>query len=207
MDTFLSVLGIGVVVFASTNIDDIVLLSVFFADLQLRPRNIVLGQFLGIGALTCASLIAALAALMIPAGWTALLGLVPLGLGARRLLTLRRNPDAKAAADEASQRQAKEQRIAQRTHSQVLAVAGVTVANGGDNLGVYVPLFASAPGLIPLYVVLFAVMTALWCLLGYLLVHNRLLGQHVCRYGRVVLPFVLMALGLHILSGARGLLH
>jgi cadmium resistance protein CadD (predicted permease) len=95
----------------------------------------------------------------------------------------------------------------QRTHSQVLAVAGVTVANGGDNLGVYIPLFASATGMIPLYVALVAAMTALWCSLGYLLVHNRLLGQHICRYGRVVLPFVLIALGLHILSGARVLLH
>jgi cadmium resistance protein CadD (predicted permease) len=208
MDTFLSALGIGVVVFASTNIDDLLLLSAFFAHPQLRTRNIVLGQFLGIGALIAASLIAALAALVIPAGWTALLGLVPLGLGVRGLLMLRRNPGPRGmAADEAPQLQAQEQRMEQRTHSQVLTVAGVTVANGGDNLGVYIPLFASATGMIPLYVAIFAAMTALWCLLGYLLVHNRLLGQQVRHYGRVVLPFVLLALGLHILSGARVLLH
>jgi cadmium resistance protein CadD (predicted permease) len=206
MDTFLSALGIGVVVFTSTNIDDLLLLSAFFAHPQLRTRYIVLGQFLGIGALIGASLIAALAALVISVGWTALRGFVPLGLGVRGLLTLHQNPGSRAAAGDVPQRQARAQRMEQCTHSQVLAVAGVTVANGGDNLGVYIPLFASATGMIPLYVALFAVMTALWCLLGYLLVNNRLLGQHVSRYGRVVLPFVLMALGLHILSGALGLL-
>ena len=207
MNTFLSVLSLGVVVFASTNIDDLVLLSAFFAHPQLQTRNIVVGQFLGIGALTGASLMAALAALVIPAGWTALLGLVPLGLGVRGLLALRRHLNPRAATDEAPPRQAQVQRMDPHTHSQVLAVAGVTVANGGDNLGVYIPLFAHATGMIPLYVALFAAMTALWCLLGYLLVHNRLLGQHVGRYGRAALPFVLMAPGLHILLGARVLWH
>jgi len=73
----LSQLGIGVVVFASTNIDDIFLLSAFFADPHLRPRSVVAGQFLGIGALVTASAVAALAAVVIPPGWSSLLGLVP----------------------------------------------------------------------------------------------------------------------------------
>jgi cadmium resistance protein CadD (predicted permease) len=207
MDTLLSILGLGIVVFASTNIDDIMLLSAFFAHPTLRTRNIVVGQFLGIGALTGASVLAALAALTIPAGWTALLGLIPLGLGVRGLLTLWRHGRVKAESDDVPHLQAEEQRMEQRPHAQVLAVAGVTAANGGDNLGVYIPLFVNAPGIIPLYVVIFAVMTGLWCLLGYLLVNNRVFGQQVSRYGCVVLPFVLMALGLHILSGALVLLH
>lgn len=46
-------------------------------------------------------------------------------------------------------------------------------------------------------------MTALWCLLGHALVKNRLLGDRISRYGHIVLPLVLIALGLHILWGAR----
>jgi cadmium resistance protein CadD (predicted permease) len=65
--SWLTRLGIGVVVFASTNIDDIVLLAAFFADRHLLTRHIVIGQFLGIGVLTAASAIAALAALAVPA--------------------------------------------------------------------------------------------------------------------------------------------
>jgi cadmium resistance protein CadD (predicted permease) len=195
MDVFLSTLGIGIVVFASTNIDDVVLLSAFCADQHVRMRHIVLGQFLEIGALTGASVIAALAALMIPAGWTALLHLIPLGLGVRGFLRDR------AERDGASPLQAEAQQMEPRPPSQVLAVAGVTIANGGDNVGVYIPLFASDTSMIPLYVTIFAVLTALWCLLDSLLVHNSLFGQHVSRYGGTGLPFVPIALGLHIWYG------
>src|SRR2546425_10709908 len=50
----LSVLGVAVVVFASTNIDDMFLLSAFFADATLLPLAVVVRQFLGIGALVLA---------------------------------------------------------------------------------------------------------------------------------------------------------
>src|ERR1700754_4142951 len=74
----IELLTVGIVVFASTNVDDIFLLSAFFADSHLMTRNVVAGQFLGIAALVLASAAAALAALAVPAGWTALLGVVPL---------------------------------------------------------------------------------------------------------------------------------
>ena len=70
----------------------------------------------------------------------------------------------------------------------MLAVAGVTVANGGDNLGGYIPLFSSAPKLVPLYAAVFAVTTGVWCAIGYHLVHNALLGRRIQRWGRLALP-------------------
>ncbi len=88
----------------------------------------------------------------------------------------------------------------------MLAVAGVTLANGGDNLGVYIPLFSRVPRLVPLYVAVFTIMTGVWCAAGYQLVNNPLLGKRIGRYGRVALPFVLVALGVWILYGARVLL-
>jgi cadmium resistance protein CadD (predicted permease) len=200
-------LGIGIVVFASTNIDDIVLLAAFFADPRLRHRSIVFGQYLGIGALVLASALAALLALALPDGWIALLGIVPLFLGLAKLPALR--TDAAGAEDGSEVR-----RIQDREHnaecglrSQALAVASVTVANGGDNIGVYVPLFATAVEAIATYVLTFAVMTGVWCALGYLLVNNQILGGAIRRYGHVVLPFVLIALGIYILSGALVLLR
>jgi cadmium resistance protein CadD (predicted permease) len=91
--------------------------------------------------------------------------------------------------------------------SQALSVAGVTLANGGDNFGIYIPLFATAPAAIPIYIAVFAVMTAVWCALGYLVVNNPLIGSQVRRYGHVLLPIVLIALGLYILSGAMALMR
>ena len=58
-----SIIGVGVMTFASTNIDDIFILSTFFADSHLPRPSIVIGQFVGIGALVLISVLAALLAL------------------------------------------------------------------------------------------------------------------------------------------------
>ena len=200
--SWLTVLGVGIVVFASTNIDDIFLLSAFFADRHLAPRQILIGQFLGIGMLVAASALAALAALAVPEGWIALLGIVPLTLGVRKLLVLRRHAAMSASDADEGALQDQEHGLEQRTRSQILSVAGVTMANGGDNLGVYIPLFASEVGTILLYAAIFAVMTGVWCALGYMFVNNPLAGSHIRRYGHLALPFVLIGLGVYILAGA-----
>ncbi len=82
----------------------------------------------------------------------------------------------------------------------------MTIANGGDNLGVYIPLFAGDASMVPFYAGVFGVLTALWCFAGYLLVQNRMVGARIRRHGHVALPFVLIALGLWILADARVLL-
>lgn len=85
-------------------------------------------------------------------------------------------------------------------------VAGVTIANGGDNLGVYIPLFAGEPGHILIHASVFAVMTAIWCFVGFRLIQKCVVGAWARRYGRLALPVVLIGLGLWILSDARVLL-
>lgn len=207
MTSLVSELGIAIVVFGSTNIDDIFLLAAFFADPRLRHRSVVMGQYLGIGALVLASALAALLALTLPEGWVALLGVVPLLLGLSKLLALRTDAAGGEGGSEAHRIQDQERSAERGLRSQVLAVASVTVANGGDNLGIYVPLFATAPESIATYALTFAVLTGVWCALGHLLVHNRVLGGAIRRYGHVVLPIVLIGLGVYILSGALVLLR
>lgn len=189
----------AVVVFASTNIDDILLLSVLFGDPQLRGRAIVAGQFLGIGALVLVSAAAGLATVAVPPGWAALLGAVPLTIGVVKVVRLVRARKKETAADGGG---------ARHFHgSSIGTVAGVTIANGADNLSVYIPLFAADHAAIIAYVCVFALMTALWCWLGHRLVSNHMVGDKLRRYGHIVLPVVLIGLGLHILYGARVLLR
>src|SRR5690349_18227599 len=114
------VLGIGIAVFASTNIDDIFLLSAFFADRHLTTRSVVIGQFAGIAALVAASALAALAAIAVPEAWVALLGLVPLALGIRKLWLLRRDNGGEGDLAKSSELQNREHGLERRTHSQVL---------------------------------------------------------------------------------------
>jgi len=199
--SLVSIVTIGTLVYAATNIDDLLVLAVFFADPGIRVGAIIAGRFLGLAALLLASLAAALFALALPAPWIALLGFVPLYLGLRLLPALFGHQEQQHAAS--SQGVAK-----QGFAAQALAVAGVTLANGGDNLGTYIPLFATAPpAAIGGYVAVFVVMTALWCGLGYLAVNNALIGKHIRRHGHKLLPIVLIGLGMHILAGALPLLR
>ena len=204
MSALASTVGIGTVVFAVTNIDDVIVVAAFFADRRIPRRAVVAGQFLGIGVLVLASALAALLALAVPQDWIALLGLVPLAMGLRSLVALRHVPSR--LEDEESAGRVASARLDERPpYGQMLAVAAVTVANGGDNLGVYIPLFASTPAAIPVYAAVFGLMTAPLCFVGYLAVNNRFLGASIRRYGHVALPFVLIAVGGYILSGAAAL--
>jgi cadmium resistance protein CadD (predicted permease) len=147
------------------------------------------------------SVTSGLLAWTVPPAWVAILGVVPLFLGIRGLTRWLRH---RATSDPAATTQ-REHQLQAKTHSQVLAVALVAMAHGSDNLGIYIPLFAKTPAMIPLYVAVFLVMTTFSCIIAHKLVTHRMLGDKINRYGRVVIPFVLLGLGLNILWGARSL--
>jgi len=75
----------AIISFASTNIDDILVLMLFFSQINnvMKRRYIVIGQYLGIGALTTISIIGALGVSVIPQQYVGLLGLVPIYLGTK----------------------------------------------------------------------------------------------------------------------------
>jgi cadmium resistance protein CadD (predicted permease) len=148
-----------------------------------RARTIVAGQYLGIGALFAAAAAASTVSLFVPLEYLRWLGLLPILIGLGILL---RKPGAESGDGDAS----------------VASVTAVTVANGADNIGVYVPLFAVASlATIALYGAVFAVMLALWCLGARWLVHHPAAGAPLRRWGPRLVPWVLVALGLWILAG------
>jgi cadmium resistance protein CadD (predicted permease) len=196
--TIVSLIALLVVVFASTNIDDIFVLVGFFSDPRLGRWQIVAGQFLGIGLIVTASLAAAFVALAISASYVGLLGFAPLAIGVKKLWDLRRRGAIES-----------EPRDRLTGPGGMLAVTLVTIANSGDNLGVYAPLFATQPlWQVLISVAVFATMTLAWCLAAWLLVSNPTLGKLARLYGHRALPFVLIGLGGFILytSGAIDLL-
>ena len=79
----------------------------------------------------------------------------------------------------------------------------MTVANGGDNIGVYMPSFAVHSGSqVAIIAVVFVVMTALWCMLAHRMVSHPRLGAPLRRYGHIVVPLVLIGLGILIIHNA-----
>jgi cadmium resistance protein CadD (predicted permease) len=188
VEHFLASVGLAVATFASTNIDDIFVLVAFFSTPGYRSSSVALGQYLGIGTLVGVSLVCALAAVAIPAQYLGMLGLAPIAIGARKLWTGWRDrtvwkPDPARAGGR-----------------KLLTVAGVTVANGGDSLGIYIPMFATRtkPAL-TVTIAVFLVLTGLWCAVAHFLVRHPALGTPLRRWGHRVLPFVLIGLGVYIL--------
>ncbi|NBW96280.1 MAG: cadmium resistance transporter [Planctomycetia bacterium] len=196
---------VGIMLFASTNIDDIFLTMAFFADPRLAPGSVIIGKCVGIAAIVAASAAAAACALTVPHEWIALLGLAPLGLGLHRLWSAWRAPAQMPAAEGKEPGDAAPDTPAGSFVPQALSVAAITAANGGDNLGVYIPVFAQDLGIVPVYAAIFAVMTGLWCVVGRALVSHRLVAATMRRLATVLLPYVLIGLGLWILSDAVGL--
>ncbi|MEU1750568.1 cadmium resistance transporter [Micromonospora arida] len=187
-----STAGAAAVVFAATDIDDIVILTLFFVAARTTGRphtwEIVAGQYLGIGALALASAVIAGGLLVVPDPWTGLLGLLPIALGVR---ALRSSGDDEAPA----------------VVTGALGVAGVTIANGADNVAVYVPVFrALGVADSAVFLLVFVLLIALWCVAGAWLGGHRRVMRLVERAGAWLVPTIFIAIGLVILvsSGVLG---
>jgi len=171
----------GAPAFAATNLDDLFLLVAWFAAGRYRTRGIILWQYLGIGALFAASALSSLGALAVPAEHLRWVGLVPIGIGLAMLA--RKAPSGETPVA-----------------SGLLQVTAVTVANGADNLGVYIPLFAAAGAqAIGVFGAVFVVMLALWCAGSRWLVRHPAAGAPLRRWGPRAVPWVLIGVGLWIL--------
>ena len=153
-------IGQAVALFAVTNIDDIIVLTVFFgqaASARAGAFRVVLGQFLGLAGILAVAVGGALGAGLLPAPAIPYLGLLPLLLGLRAAWNVwrgahRTSPDSPGASEQAATTQPR---------TGALSVAAVTFANGGDNIGVYVPVFAtSGPGGFTTYIVVFLILVA-----------------------------------------------
>ena len=181
----------AITAFSATNVDDIVLLMLLFSrlDQQFRAFHVVSGQFLGIATLVLFSLVGFGGRSFLPETWLGLLGLLHICLGCSQLL--QRFDTSVEEAPEASNPSFPLIGLAG-----IIGVASLTIANGSDNIGVYLPLFASnSPAELLITLAVFAVLTALWCLVAWLLSRAPGLASLLQRYGDALLPPVLIAVG------------
>jgi len=194
----LAIFSIAVAAFIATNLDDVLLLIGFFSHKSYKPFQVVIGQYLGIGLLVLGSAIGAAISLSIAPAYVGLLGFLPIAIGVKNFWDTFVTSDTQEESTKIS------------SSGNILSVALVTIANGGDNIGVYIPLFATMTSAqFTVTVVIFAVMTGLLCLTGHWLVYHKKFGSHVQYWGHRILPFVLIGLGLYILwhGGSTSLLR
>lgn len=85
-------------------------------------------------------------------------------------------------------------------HRNVVKVMALTFGNGGDNIAVYVPLFASSslPKFLVILVV-FYILLGLFCLVSFQFTRFPRVARLIDRYGEKITPLVLIGLGIYIL--------
>ena len=186
--------------FMATNIDDIIVLSLFFArgaGQRGTTTRILVGQYLGFaGILGAAVLVTIGAGAFLPSGAIPYFGLIPLALGLWAAWNAWRGDDDDDDAKVAGKKIG------------VLTVAGVTFANGGDNIGVYTPVFLSVdPLAVVAYCIVFLALVAVLVALAKFVATRPPIAEILDRCEHILFPIVLIGLGIVILvtGGAFGL--
>lgn len=205
MNELISAITTGITAFIATNLDDLVILTLLFSQVNatFRRRHIVIGQYLGFCTLVIASLVGFLGGLVLPSYWIGFLGLVPISIGLNSLLNLNSDLSSPIELETESDHASVS---AYFMSPQIYSVAAITIANGSDNLGIYMPLFANT-ALSELLVIIgvFMLLLGVWCYVAYKLTCQSAIANLLTRYGNNFVPFVLIGLGVFIILDSASL--
>ena len=182
----------AVVLFSGTNVDDLLLISLFSAHARsgnapLRNWHIWVGQYLGFGALIAASALIGRGLALAPERWLWLLALIPLGIGVVTLVNALRARSREEESHPPPPRSA-------------WGVAMITIIDGADDLAAYTPFFAAA-GAERIWVtcVVFVPCVAAWCLAGGLLTSHPRVTEAIERHDWWILPVAFIFIGIYVL--------
>lgn len=187
--------------FVATNIDHLAILTLWFVHGQNRPgttARICAGQYVGFGVILAVTIVlSAISGLVIPQEYLRFLGLIPLALGVKAgigEIRERWHSEESEEEDEA-EAQLKGKKIS------VGAVALVTMANGGDEVAAYLPVFAlSTWWQIALFCAVFLVLAGVLLALARIITGRLHLAEVLERFEAIIFPSVLILLGVLILA-------
>lgn len=191
--------------FAATNIDDIFVLVTFFAESatnkRMTPLNIVIGQYVGFTAITVISMIGFGISLALPSEPIGFLGYLPMLLGFWALFDLILSRGGDDDDDNDGEEHDQPFQMTNSTRIKVIIkVSTITLINGGDNIGTYIPLFSQTRGAeIAVYVVVFYIGVGVWCLAAWLIMKQRHILMVAQKYAEKIIPFLYMGLGVFVI--------
>lgn len=131
-----------IVAFISSNLDDLVILTILYAEATNRKQRstILFGQLLGIGAILVLSIACVTMLHAFNLNYLNLLGISPLLMGMSGFYKLYK-------ADETAKKEtAYHTKVQKQVHTATGLTLGtimtLTISNGADNMGIYIPLFS-----------------------------------------------------------------
>ena len=182
--------------FLSTNLDDLFVLMFLF--MQARGKrdfiSVLFGRYFGTAIIISVAIAGAYGLHIIPEKYIGLLGFVPITLGIKEFICSVRS-DKNAA---------KERLIgyldSSKNNNLLFSAVTLSVSNGADNIGVYIPLLVDfSKTQILLFLSVFAVMTIQWCFVSACLIGIPSIKNKLQRYKNILVPVIFVSLGIYIL--------
>jgi cadmium resistance protein CadD (predicted permease) len=181
----LEIVVVASIAFLSTGFDNLGVLVAGFATRELDARRIAAGYIVASALVVVASLAGANLVELAPLGAIAYLGVLPIALGLRQLWQLRTRTT---------------QVPQERALRGGLSVAVVTLAQSADNVVVFVSLFADTSRALDATVLMtLLAWSVAWTVAAFWLARHSPLADLLGRAMRVMLPFLLIAVGVYIL--------
>ena len=187
----------SMIAFLSTSIDDLFILTLHFAtsNEKFSKKDIVYGHFSGIAFLISISLLASLPAMALSYKFIGFLGLIPIYRGIDLIFHQHKEgpifpelPHNKIT-----------DYLKKHINQNILLVATITLANGGDNLAVYFPLFSSLKFYLLLIIPLFFIYTHYWVKLSEKLLELRQTAVIIKKYGHILIPYSMILVGIYVI--------
>jgi cadmium resistance protein CadD (predicted permease) len=188
-EPFIALLGLVAIAFASTNMDNLLVLVGLQVSGRLTRGQLFRGYTLGMFGILIVSLLLGLVGYLFPLEYLGYLGIIPILVGLKLLVGEWRRDDGDGVEEVAAM------------SGSIFAVAATQLSNGVDTVLVFAPLLADSLLKFDMAITaLFLVMILLWFGLAQLLSHHLGRLSLVDRLGRWLAPVVMIGVGLYILS-------
>ena len=195
MEAFLTLFGVVALAFASTNMDNLLLLVGWQLSRSASTPQLFGGYALGMFGVLVIAILIGLVGYLFPLEYLGYLGVVPIVLGLRLLLSNLRGKASETGVPETGVPEAVP------VGAGVLALASVQLSNGVDTVLVFAPLLADSRLIFDAQIAaLFVVLALLWFVLARVVGAHALNLPAVEKAGRWLAPLVMIGVGVYILG-------
>jgi len=180
----------SIIAYIATSIDYIFILLILFVEMKKDSlKDIILGQYVGFTILIVISLLGAFGLTFIPQQWIGLLGLIPMYLGFKTLFKDKEDDKGDEIVESAG-----------KFSKLFFSVTSISLAAGGDNLGVYIPYFTTLNiSELVVTLIIFYILVAVSCYISYKLASFKYISEAIEKFERIIVPIVFIALGIMIM--------
>ena len=196
--TNLSIVLPAILAFISTNIDNIIVVTVLLATAtsSATKRKILSSQYISLIILVILSFAGSLLINLISLQYTSILGLIPIALGIKTIFDNRKRSSALLQNPEAEHN-----RFSSDNTSGLLTFVMLALSNGMDNIGVYVPMFTNLVTGWDIIVIslIFIVMMTVLCFICGKIAGLPVVNDKIQKHAVHITPVVYVLLGIYII--------